>query len=301
MKQSFKTARFWLHTNLICLIIFYLTLIWKTTESIDAVVTNSLFWGVIYWRLWQNRKQLNFHSDPFSIIFGLILLAIVLYKSIFLFWFESSLFLPFTTFFALFGLLAIAFGLKQLKQYWLELLLASLLFMPSDTLGWWFNQFFHLQLITAKFTNYLLYYLGFNTISRGHTIILWLAPNKYYSAVVNYACTGTSMIMLMFKLALCLESCVVMKPLQRLIFPIAAIVIGFLLGSIRVSIMTILLPEPNKFNYWHGAEGAQIFSTLAIFIFSSFCYLLLQKSNNNFLTKKTPNCFPKSPLTPGKH
>jgi hypothetical protein len=163
MKRSLKFDQFYLYGSLISFAVFYLTLTWKTTENIDAVVTNSLFWIAIIFLLWQRRDSLKFKSDFFSIVFGFSLLAIVLFKSISFFWFESLLFLPFTPFFGFLGLIAIASGYKGLKQYWLELLLVSLLFFPSDMLGWWFNKYFSIQILTAKFAAYLLYYLGFNT------------------------------------------------------------------------------------------------------------------------------------------
>jgi cyanoexosortase A len=281
MKRSLKSDQFWLCASLISFAVFYLTLTWKTTENIDSVITSSLFWGVIFVLLWRRRDRLNFRSDLFSTTFGLSLLAIVLVKSVSLFWFESSLFLPFAPFFGFLGLVAIASGFKGLKQYWLELLLVGLLFFPSDRFGWLFNKYFHIQMLTAKFASYLLYYLGFNTTSQNQDVLLNLSTGKHFVASVNYSCTGVSMIMLMLKLALLLESLLAMKRLQRFLFPIAAVAIGFVLGSIRVSIMTVLLPEPDKFNYWHGTEGAQIFSTLAILLFSGFCYLVLKEGTGN--------------------
>ncbi|AFZ36283.1 exosortase [Stanieria cyanosphaera PCC 7437] len=285
MRRSLKTNQFWFYASLISLAVFYLTLTWKNTQNVDFIVTNSLFWGAIFLLLWRKRKQFSFGSDFFSTTFGLFLLTIVLIKSVSLVWFESLFFLPLTPFFGFLGLIAIAFGLKELRKYWWELLLSGVLFFPSDTLGWWFNRLFQIQIMTAKLANYLLYYFGFNTISQNYNIVLHLPEQGYFTASVNYSCTGVSMIILMFKLALLLESLVMMKQLQRFLFPTAAVMIGFFLGTIRVTIMTVLLPEPDKFTYWHGTEGAQIFSTLAIVIFSSFCYLQLKEQKFNSLTR----------------
>jgi cyanoexosortase A len=281
MKRSLKSEKFWLYASLISFAVFYLTLTWKTTENIDSVITNSLFWGAIFFRLWQRRDRLSFKSDLFSTTFGLFLLAIALIKSVSLYWFESIIFLPFTPFFGCLGLAAIASGYKELKQYWLELLLVCLLFLPSDTLGWLFNKYFHIQTLTAKFAAYLLYYLGFNITSQNQDVFLNLSTGEHFIASVNYSCTGVSMIMLMLKLTLLLESLLKMKRWQHFLFPIAAVAIGFVLGSIRVCIMTLLLPQPDKFNYWHGTDGAQIFSTAAILIFFGFCYLILNKKTGN--------------------
>ena len=56
-----------------------------------------------------------------------------------------------------------------------------------------------------------------------------------------------------------------------------SITIGFVLGVIRVCIMTLMIPEQVTFDYWHGAEGSQIFSTVAIMIFSGFAYWVLNR------------------------
>ncbi|BAU63917.1 hypothetical protein STA3757_12860 [Stanieria sp. NIES-3757] len=312
MKRTFKSNQFWFYASLISFAVFCLTLSWKTTENIDSLITSSLFWGAIFLLLWRKRGQteelvkcnrINFKSDFFATVFGFSLLGSILFKSVSYFWFESLLFLPFTPFFGFLGIIAIASGFKGLKQYWLELLLSGLLFFPSDKLGWWFNQLFQTQIITAKFANYLLYYLGFNTISQSYNILLHLPEKGYFTASVNYACTGVSMMILMFKLTLLLESLVMMKMLQRFLLPIAAVVIGFVLGAIRVSIMTVLLPEPAKFDYWHGTEGAQIFSTLAILIFSSICYLALNKQKLDSVTptQNSFDCLLESHVTTDKY
>ena len=99
MKRSLKSDQFWLCASLISFAVFYLTLTWKTTENTDSVITNFLFWGAIFLLLWRRRDRLNLRSDFFSTTFGLSLLAIVLVKSVSLFWFESSFFLPLTPFF----------------------------------------------------------------------------------------------------------------------------------------------------------------------------------------------------------
>ena len=52
---------------------------------------------------------------------------------------------------------------------------------------------------------------------------------------------------------------------------------GFFSGVIRVCILTLAVPNPAKFDYWHGNSGSQIFSTFAVCIFAGFCYWIWQK------------------------
>ena len=89
------------------------------------------------------------------------------------------------------------------------------------------------------------------------------------------------MILLILKLALLLISFVPLKKNQQILIPSFSLILGFFLGVTRVCILTLLIPNQAQFNYWHGTEGSQIFSTLAITIFSGFCYWILQKNQHS--------------------
>ncbi len=54
-----KNNIFWLLISLAGLGIFHLNLIWKTTENIDQLTTNILFYGAIFWLLWQRKEKVN--------------------------------------------------------------------------------------------------------------------------------------------------------------------------------------------------------------------------------------------------
>ena len=81
----------------------------------------------------------------------------------------------------------------------------------------------------------------------------------------------------MLPLSALLLSFVPLPNQQRLLIPLFSVVLGFLLGVIRVCILTLLIPNQASFDYWHGAQGSQIFSTVAITIFSGYCYWILER------------------------
>ena len=85
------------------------------------------------------------------------------------------------------------------------------------------------------------------------------------------------MILLMLKLSLLLVSFLPLAQSQRFAIPMVSIAIGFLLGVVRVCILTLVMPEQATFDYWHGSVGSQIFSTVAIIIFSSYTYWILHR------------------------
>ena len=270
--------KFWLLTSLFLLGIFYLNLIWKATNNLDELTTNILFFGAIFFLLWRRKDRIKIHSDLFSIFSGLSLLVIVTIKAIFLLDSELAL-LPLFPFFAGIGLALIASGFQGLGQYSLELFFAGFLFFPEDVIGFKVNNLVKVTNITASFASYFLYYLGFDVTNRGNEVILSLPNVGDYRALVNYSCTGLSMMILMLKLSLLLVSFFPLKKSQYLSIPIVSMTIGFLLGVVRVCLMTLVIPKPATFDYWHGAEGSQIFSTIAIMMFSGWAYWILNRDN----------------------
>ena len=267
---------FWLLISLAGLGIFYLNLIWKTTENIDQLTTNILFYGAIFWLLWKRKEKVNIQSDLFSSFIGLSLLIIIIIKTISLFNFESNL-LSLIPFCAGLSLALIASGFKGLGQYGQELFFAWFLFFPTGVIGNFIDNIVRITVLNAKFATYFLYYLGFNVTNRGNEVLLSLPNLGDYKAIVDYPCAGVPMILLMLKLSLLLVSFFPVEKSQRFSIPMVSIAIGFFLGVVRVCILTLVIPEQATFDYWHGTEGSQIFSTLAIMIFSGFAYWLLNR------------------------
>ena len=271
--------RTWLFSSLISSAVLYLGLVWKTTENIDRLTTDALFWGVIIWLIWRKKDSLDLHSDAISSFIGLFWLGIVLVKTITLFKLETVL-LPLLPVSSAIALALIASGFKGLGQYAKELLCALFLFFPTEVIGFFIDNIIHITIINAKVATYLLYYLGFKVGSVGNEVILYLPELGKFKAIVNYSCAGMPMIILILKLALLLISCTSFARIQQILISLFSISLGFSLGVIRICILTLLIPNPTLFEYWHGEYGSQIFSTLAIIIFSVFCYWMLQPQQN---------------------
>ena len=278
MKPLLKSDKFWLFSILISFAIFHLNVTWKVTGDPNRLTIDLFFWAAILFLLWRRRDRLRVDSDLASAFFGLLLIVLVLVKTISLFWFESSL-LKFAPFVAVLGIAFLASGFKGLRQYWLELLFSCLMFFPTSDLESLIDSQFQISILSAKFSAYLLYYLGFNTATQNNEVLLFLPGEGNFRALVHSQCTGISMMLLMLKLSLLSQSFFPMKWLERFFLPMVAVSLGFFLGVIRVSILTLTMPYPAKFDYWHGTEGAQIFSTLSILIFSFLCYSVLQRSS----------------------
>ena len=270
----------WAAISVIGLGVFYFSLQWKTTGNVDLLVTDSLFYVAICGLLWQRRGSLLLHGNFFSASIGSLLLIILLFKSINLFEFESPLISLIPFLFAL-AMALISSGFRGLKIYRQELFLAWFLFFPTGVIGHAIDRLIQITVLNAKVSTYLLYYVGFNVANRGNEVILSLSDSSQYRAIVDYPCAGVPMILLLLKMSLLMVAYFPLSKFQKRFVPVVSTIIGFTLGVIRVCILTLLIPHPERFDYWHGSSGDQIFSTLAIIIFAGFAYWLLEQFNQS--------------------
>ena len=275
-ERYLQRDRLWLLTALVGVALLYLKLFWQTTADIDLLMTNGLYWGAIIWLLWNRQADLHYRSGVVASFIGLTLLGSIISKALNLFWFESPL-LPLLPFSTAIALALIASGFKGLTQYKQELFFAWFLFFPEGVIGHFIDRLVQITLLNAKFATYVLYYLGFDVASQGNQVLLSLPELGEFRAIVDYPCAGVPMILLMLKLGLLLIAFTSLSRQEKLLIPSFSIVLGFFLGVIRVTILTLLIPNGERFAYWHGSQGSQIFSTLAIAIFAGFCYWILEK------------------------
>lgn len=270
----------WAAISVVSLGIFYFNLLWKTTGDIDSLTTDLLFYSAICALLWRRKDSLVCNSDLVSSFVGLSLLTILLIKSTTLFSFEATL-IPLIPFFAAISLALISSGIRGIGQYKKEIFFAWFLFFPTGVIGHFIDGLIQITVLNAKLATYILYYVGFNVANQGNQVILALPELGQFKAIVDYPCAGVPMILLMLKLSLLLVCFFPFNKSQKILIPTVSVAIGFTLGVIRVCILTLLIPQPAKFDYWHGSSGDGIFSTLAVVIFSGFAYWMLEKANSS--------------------
>ncbi|GAB4534775.1 MAG: hypothetical protein Tsb0014_21200 [Pleurocapsa sp.] len=304
IKISRLDDRLWFFFSLIGFGVLYLNLTWKTTENIDLVTTSCLFWAAIIWLFWQKcdtetssqclsrshyQDRINCNSDPVSSFIGLFLLGVVLFKTLSLFWFESALLFLLPCLFTV-SLILIFFGIKNILKYAKELFFAGFLFFPTAQFESVIQNLTKVTVIIAKLASYLLYYFGFDVVSQGNQVLLSIPDRGEFRAIVNYPCAGLPMVMLNLKLALLLISIFSLPRIHRILAPLISVGIGLILGTIRVSIMTLAIPNPARFDYWHGTDGSQIFSTIGMALVFTYWYWVMQQqetSNDNDTYSKT--------------
>lgn len=263
-----ENSKFCLFATAVGLTALHLILTWRAIGDTDRLIINVLYWGAILCLLWRKRDILNLESGIFSTFFGLLLIAFVLVKSISLFVFESS-FVKIVPMIAALGLGLLASGVKGLKQYWRELIILMLLCLPENSLPQIIQNTFNITTLTAKFAILILWYLGFEVSGSGANINL---PNG--SVWVDTPCTGIVTAILLLKLSVLFMLVVPTNWIKKVLVAIGAVFIAFVASGIRVAIMAVVVSDQKTFDYWHGAEGNQIFSTIAILIFGLLCHFL---------------------------
>lgn len=266
-----QNSKFCLFGITVGLTVLHLLLAWRMIGDVDRLILDILFWGAILCLVWQKRDSLDLKSDIFSSFFGLLLIALVFFKSTSLFWFETSA-LKVLPLISSLGLGLLASGTKGLKQYRRELIIVLVLCLPESLLIEVINEAFNVTTLTTKAAVFVLWYIGTTVSRQGDYIIL-----PYGSAFVGAGCTGIKTTLLLLKLSVVF---VLMFPTdwsKKILLPIEAIFIAFAVSVIRVALMATTVSHQETFDYWHGPAGNQIFSTIAILIFGLLCRLFLPR------------------------
>lgn len=248
----------------------HLLLTWRMLGDIDHLTVDVLFWGSLLCLLWRKRNILNLESGMLSSFIGFLLITLVLLKSISLFGFESS-FLKLAPLLVALGVCLLASGFKGLKQYWQELLFVLLVCLPEGLLAQTIEEFFKISKLTAQFAAFLLWYLGFEVSCQGANVIV---TSGY--VFVDTSCTGISTALLLLKLSVLFILMFSSDWRNKISVFVGAIFIAFVTSGIRAALMVAVVSNQEVFNYWHGPEGNQIFSTISILSFGLLCRHLLQ-------------------------
>ncbi|MEA5620206.1 cyanoexosortase A [Cronbergia sp. UHCC 0137] len=273
LSEKLQKSEFWLSAIAVGLTIIQLNLNWKLLGNTDTVTTRFLYWAAILYLVWKKRAILSLKSDLFSSLSGLLIIFLILFKTTSLFWFESF-FIRFSPLFLFLGLGLIASGIKGLKQYKQEFMILILL-LTEGVLTSVISTTVDVSLISAKFTNFLLWYLGFEVSRQGVIVSLPTGAIEIYPG-----CSGLNVMILLFQFSLVFLAIFPFKNVvQKISLPIISIIIAFIFNSFRIILMALLVAASNDegFAYWHGEPGGQIFSTVSILAFGFVCNIYYEK------------------------
>ena len=233
---------------------------------------NALFWLVLIGLLWEQRDKLYLESDFLASFLGLSLLSFVLYR----YWhlFADDFFLRLAPLLSLLGWGLLASGIRGLKQYTKELFLLLFLAIP-----WEFINLFDISQLTAKFSTFILWIMGFEVMRQGVWIIMPQGSVEVYSG-----CSGVKAILQLVGLCWILLTLIPTNWHQKIWLFLSAILLGFTINGIRVALMTILVALSNTagFEYWHTGTGSLIFSAISVALLIIIVWLILQPQKLQF-------------------
>ncbi|MDJ0796874.1 MAG: cyanoexosortase A [Calothrix sp. MO_167.B12] len=264
-------SKFWLVAIASGLIAIQMELTWRIIGNIDTLLIRLIFLISLSYLVWKRREQLQFNSDIISSLCGAIIIIFTTYKSISLFWFESH-FIKFYALTSLLGWALIASGIQGLKQYMKEFLIILLLLSEGFIIS--SISKINFSILGAKFSTFLLWYLGFDVHRQGINVIL---PTGYIE--IYPGCSGLNAMFLLLQLALLFILIFPINPINKIILPVVAVLLAFIINGFRLALMALLVAASNyqAFTYWHGQPGTEIFSTLSILSFGLFCHFILKQ------------------------
>lgn len=267
-QQLIKEPKFWLLGIAAGLIAIQLTLAGKYNH-IELFGTSALAWGAVSFLLWDRRDKLKLESDILASLFGALIIIIALIRTAPLSNYDA--FLRIYPLFTAIGLGILASGMKGIRQYWKEFVI--LIFPALSPAPAFLVELINISPLTAKFTHMLLWYLGFQ-VSRQGIFLIMPSGGK---VEVGTGCSGLTIIMQLLMLSIVFLFMFNTNWKQKIIVPIVAITVAFLVNVVRVSLLAYLVSYGTKesFDYWHFGEGSLIFSMIGAFIFGSFCQLAI--------------------------
>ncbi len=269
--KPLENTQFWLLAIASSLTAVYITLYMRLDGNLSQLTISLLGLGAVFSLLAEKRQTLKFESDIFSSLLGILLIAFVLLRSNYVAAIDS--FVELTPFIVFLGLALLASGIKGLRQYWLELLIIFAFNIPVG----YISQRLDISIFTAKFSFAFLSYLGFPVIREGVNIIMPTGAVEVYPG-----CSGMETISQLVKLAVLFLVMFPTSLVKSLIIPIVAVIIAFLVNSVRVALMAFLVAKssPAAFDYWHTGTGSEIFFLLCTLLFGGFCYLITKQDRN---------------------
>jgi cyanoexosortase A len=260
--DKIQKPEYWLIGLATALITLHLTYLDRANEP-NLMSLSCLLWLGIISSVWDRRDKLKLESDVFSTFLGITLIAIVLLRSLS----PVGYHIRISPLISGVGLCLMASGMQRLFHYWRELLVLSLLALYPIFAG--FLQAIDLATLTAKFSTLTLWAGGFNAHREGIKILLPTGKVEVYGA-----CSGVDSIILMLCIAVLFLLIIPLKKQHQLICFSIAILIGFVVNAVRVSVLAVLVAfsHSEAFEYWHGGDGSFIFSMISVFLFGGFCW-----------------------------
>lgn len=136
------------------------------------------------------------------------------------------------------------------------------------------DRIIHSTIITAKYAHTLMWYLGFLVERKGTQLVMPSGAVDIY-----LGCSGLEAAIVSVKVALFFLLVYPTRLREKLLVPAIAVLSAFIINGFRVIFLAYLVSKQDTagFEYWHGDQGAQIFSMISMTILSTYCQVLMER------------------------
>jgi cyanosortase A-associated protein len=281
---------------LVTLVALQLLLYWRYVYSFRHVLFQSIFVMGLFWQVYQKQRQVQTCRDLPGNLLGIALILFLLFRAKYIFLVEASVFWYFLAWLTLIGYVLLIAGLPGINQFRREILFSILITLLPKLfafISYVFSQveFISITVISAKLTSLLLWYIGFDPITQGQIVYV-----NGGAIDIHYGCTAIPLLIRLFSLAL----------LTTLIFPnlcprrsltfILPFILSLGLSIIRLAIMVLVVKDADAFDFWHGLQGGNLFTTLAMVMFFGIILLMAPPQNASIANPVSEQFQPQTPL-----
>lgn len=272
LMKRFQSPDFFLLGIASSLIIVHLAILARIPGIADNLMVNAFFWCLVIHRLWEKRHQLNLESNLGSTICGLLLIIWMLIRSLLSHNYDDVLSF-FSPLISALGLALLASGFKGLKQYGRELGMVLILAVPLAPILGYIDRSLAITTFDAKIATFLLWYLGFEVTRQGVEVILPTGAIEIY-----LGCSSLEAMISLGQLSFLVSVLFPLKVYQMITILVGGSFIAVIVNGVRLALMAFLVANGDQvgFQYWHGSQGGQIFSTVSFALFGILVYGLLE-------------------------
>jgi cyanoexosortase A len=272
----------WLIGVAIGLIALHLQLYWRFIGNFNGVSIELIGWSALFYSLWFQRDQIVLKRERVSQFCGWFLIALMLVRGITLRIASSNL-LSLNCLIIVIAIAAIAVGFQQFKNYQRQFWIAAIIALPLEQTIKMVDHAINASLLTAKYSHMLMWYCGFLVQREGTLLSLPTGTVDVY-----LGCSGLEAILVSLKVAFFFLLVYPTRLREKFFVPAIAILSAFVVNGFRIMLLANLTANKDTagFDYWHGDQGAQIFSMVSMTIFSSYCQFLIgQQKSDDFATE----------------
>jgi cyanoexosortase A len=275
----------WLLGVAIALIALHSLMYWRFTGNFNHISVELIGWSAVFYSLWQRRKQIVLRRERGAQFLGWFLIALLLVRGINLSSASGSV-LSLNSLAIGIAMAAIAVGFKQFKDYQREFWLIAMIALPLEQTFAVVDHFVNSSVLTAKYAHTLMWYCGFLVHRQGTLLALPTGTVNVYPG-----CSGLEAILISLKVGFFFLVVYPTRLREKFLVPAIAILSAFIINGFRIMLLAHLVANQDTagFEYWHGDQGAQIFSMISMTIFSSYCQVLIdQKHSDNSELEESP-------------